>query len=125
MHLSFDEKAPSPMVTDIPYPMTGEEPNATEVNETHRGLKSRHVQLIALGGCIGTGLFVGSGTILARSGPGSLFVAYCIMSFVIWSVMNALGEMTTYLPIRGASPTMFVHRFSDESAAFATGWNYW
>ncbi|VVT48789.1 uncharacterized protein SAPINGB_P001952 [Magnusiomyces paraingens] len=131
MSYEIDEKTPTPMVTDIPYPMTGEEPeydsmqNGTGHGETRRGLKSRHVQLIALGGCIGTGLFVGSGTILSRSGPGSLFVAYCIMSFVIWSVMNALGEMTTYLPIHGASPTMYVHRFSDPSTAFATGWNYW
>lgn len=110
---------------DLEHVISPENPPGETYSETHRGLKSRHVQLIALGGCIGTGLFVGSGTILARSGPGSLFVAYCIMSFVIWSVMNALGEMTTYLPIRGAAPTLYVHRFADPSTAFATGWNYW
>lgn len=92
---------------------------------THRGLKSRHVQLIALGGCIGTGLFVGSGAILHNSGPASLLLAYIIMSFVIWTIMNCLGEMTTYLPLSGASPPMYIHRFADESTAFAAGWNYW
>lgn len=47
------------------------------------------------------------------------------MSFVIWSIMNCLGEMTTYLPVEGVSPTMFVNRFADKSLGFATGWNYW
>jgi yeast amino acid transporter len=93
--------------------------------DTKRALKSRHVQLIALGGCIGTGLFVGSGAILSNSGPASLLLAYIIMSFVIWSVMNVLGEMTTYVPVAGASPPMYIERFADKSLAFAAGWNYW
>ncbi|ODQ64626.1 hypothetical protein NADFUDRAFT_71070 [Nadsonia fulvescens var. elongata DSM 6958] len=92
---------------------------------TRRALKSRHVQLIALGGCIGTGLFVGSGTILAHSGPASLLLAYIVMSFVIWTIMNVLGEMTTYLPLTGASAPMYINRFADKSLAFATSWNYW
>ncbi|EPX73408.1 proline specific permease [Schizosaccharomyces octosporus yFS286] len=96
-----------------------------QLGETRRALKSRHVQLIALGGCIGTGLFVGSGQSLAQSGPASLFLAYIVMSFVIWSVMNVLGEMNTYLPIAGASPSLYIDRFVDKSLAFATGWNYW
>lgn len=92
---------------------------------TKRALKSRHVQLIALGGCIGTGLFVGSGAMLSNSGPASILLAYIIMSFLIYVIMNALGEMATYLPIAGASPPMYVNRFVDESLAFACGWNYW
>ena len=101
------------------------EGSVDKFGETHRGLKSRHVQLIALGGCIGTGLFVGSGAILHNSGPASLLLAYLIMSFVIYTIMNCLGEMTTYLPLKGTSPPMFIHRFADESTAFAAGWNYW
>jgi len=101
------------------------EGEVSKYGETRRGLKSRHVQLIALGGCIGTGLFVGSGAILANSGPGSLFLVYIIMSFIIWTIMNCLGEMTTYLPIKGASPPMYIYRFADQSTAFAAGWNYW
>lgn len=54
-----------------------------------------------------------------------MLCAYIIMSFVIWTVMNALGEMTTFLPIDGASPPMYVNRFVDDSMAFACGWNYW
>ncbi|EPY51048.1 proline specific permease [Schizosaccharomyces cryophilus OY26] len=96
-----------------------------QFGETKRALKSRHVQLIALGGCIGTGLFVGSGQALSQSGPASLFLSYVIMSFVIWSVMNVLGEMNTYLPIAGASPPLYVARWVDKSLAFAAGWNYW
>uniref|UniRef100_A0A060T9M7 ARAD1B00352p n=1 Tax=Blastobotrys adeninivorans TaxID=409370 RepID=A0A060T9M7_BLAAD len=113
------------MVTDLPVSKESDDPIAAKYGDVKRGLKSRHVQLIALGGCIGTGLFVGSGTILSNSGPASLLIAYLVMSFIIWVVMNALGEMTTYLPLHGVSPTRFVLRFADESLGFATGWNYW
>lgn len=101
------------------------EPVDVNFGSTERALKSRHVQLIALGGCIGTGLFVGSGTILKNSGPASLLIAYLIMSGVIWTIMNVLGEMTTYMPLKGASPPYFIDRYADKSLAFAAGWNYW
>lgn len=122
-----DRKQPIENFTDLPNDSDVEkiEQEEQKFGQTHRGLKSRHVQLIALGGCIGTGLFVGSGAILANSGPASLLIAYIIMSFVIWTIMNCLGEMTTYLPVSGASPPMYIHRFADESTAFAAGWNYW
>lgn len=119
----INEKQQPVYVSDLP---TSEKETLIDLgNGTHRGLKSRHVQLIALGGCIGTGLFVGSGAILHNSGPASLLVAYLMMSFVIWTIMNCLGEMTTYLPLKGASPPMYINRFADESTAFAAGWNYW
>lgn len=117
------------MVTDLPQEnfekASFAEGETSKYGETHRGLKSRHIQLIALGGCIGTGLFVGSGAILHNSGPASLLLAYLIMSFIIWTIMNCLGEMTTYLPVKGASPIMYIYRFADQSTAFAAGWNYW
>lgn len=94
-------------------------------NDVHRGLKSRHVQLIALGGCIGTGLFVGSGGALSSAGPAGLLTAYLIMAIVLYFVMNPLGEMTTYLPIRGVSCSGLVSRYADPSLGFACGWNYW
>ncbi|KAL7271633.1 hypothetical protein RUND412_005597 [Rhizina undulata] len=96
-----------------------------QYGETHRGLKSRHIQLIALAGCIGTGLFVGSGSILAAVGPANLLLAYIFMSSIIWAVMNVLAEMTTYLPVRGVSVPYFVNRFVEPSLAFTAGWNYW
>ncbi|KAH7029145.1 amino acid permease/ SLC12A domain-containing protein [Microdochium trichocladiopsis] len=94
-------------------------------HQLQRGLKSRHIQFLALGGAIGTGLFIGSGQILALVGPAPLFMAYLSMMMVVWVVMNDLAEMTTYLPMKGISIPYFVSRFLDDSLAFADGWNYW
>lgn len=106
--------------------MTGEV-NALTVThgETHRGLSSRHIQFLALGGCIGTGLFVGSGATLSLVGPAPLLMSYIAMSSVVWVVMNVLGEMSTYLPVKGVSVPYFVNRFTEPSLAFAVGYNYW
>ena len=90
-----------------------------------RGLKSRHIQFLALGGAIGTGLFVGSGLILSSTGPAPLFMAYLSMMAIVWVVMNCLAEMVTYLPMRGITVPYFVDRFVDPSLGFAAGWNYW
>ncbi|EGV62371.1 hypothetical protein CANTEDRAFT_99379 [Yamadazyma tenuis ATCC 10573] len=90
----------------------------------HRGLKSRHVQLLALGGCIGTGLFIGSGGALSVAGPASLFLSYCIMLVVIFFVMNMLGEMITFLPLPGNGAQSFVKDYVDDSLGFAISWNY-
>ncbi|WVF69395.1 hypothetical protein IAT40_004171 [Kwoniella sp. CBS 6097] len=68
--------------------------------ETHRALKSRQISMIAIGGAIGTGLVIGSGTSLARSGPGSLFISYVIMGMVCFGVLLALGEMSTKFPTK-------------------------
>ena len=71
--------------------------------DTQRGLKSRHIQFIALGGCVGTGLFVGTGAILSVAGGANLFLAFVVMSMIVWSLMNSLAEMTSYLPVSGVS----------------------
>lgn len=92
---------------------------------TKRGLSSRQVQFLALGGAIGTGLFVGTGSTLASVGPAPLLMGYMLMSAVVWGIMNVLAEMTTYLPLEGLSVPYFVNRFVEPSLAFATGWNYW
>lgn len=105
-------------------PAESSEYNLAARNEQlERGLKSRHIQFLALGGAIGTGLFVGSGAILASTGPAPLLMAYLGMLFVVWAVMNCLAEMATYLPMRGITVPYFVDRFLDPSLAFATGWN--
>ncbi|KAF9314274.1 hypothetical protein BGZ91_006043 [Linnemannia elongata] len=98
---------------------------ANKHDQLERGLKSRHIQFLALGGAIGTGLFIGSGSILSSTGPASLFLAYLSMTVVVWTVMNNLAEMVTYLPMRGITVPYFVGRFLDPSLAFAVGWNYW
>lgn len=93
--------------------------------ETQRGLKSRHIQFLALGGAIGTGLFIGSGAILATAGPAPLLMAYLSNMLIVWVVMNDLAEIVTYLPMKGITIPYFVGRFVDKSLAFAAGYNYW
>ncbi|CAI4214237.1 unnamed protein product [Parascedosporium putredinis] len=94
-------------------------------DQLQRGLKSRHIQFMALGGAIGTGLFVGSGLILSTLGPAPLFMGYMSMMMIVWNIMNNLGEMATYLPLKGVSVPYFVERFVEPSLGFACGWNYW
>jgi amino acid transporter len=94
-------------------------------DQLKRGLKSRHIQFLALGGAIGTGLFVGSGAILSTVGPAPLWMAYLCMMMIVYVVMNGLGEIVTFLPLKGLSIPYFVDRFVDPSLAFASGWNYW
>lgn len=90
----------------------------------HRQLKNRHIQMISIGGVIGTGLFLGTSTSLANGGPVGLFLGYTIMSSVCIGVMLSLGELVTYLPIAGGHITLS-GRFVDPALAFAMGWNYW
>ncbi|VEU21280.1 DEKNAAC102646 [Brettanomyces naardenensis] len=90
-----------------------------------RGLRARQVQLIALAGAIGTGLFVGSGSALAVAGPAPLLTGYLILCIFVWSVMNQLAEMVTYLPLPGrATPYALCLRYTgNRSLAFAAGIN--
>ncbi|KAI1378078.1 proline-specific permease [Hypoxylon crocopeplum] len=123
-----DEAGPgAPEPKDFDYTVSHRvgEVNLNSGHQLQRGLKSRHIQFLALGGAIGTGLFIGSGQILATTGPAPLFMAYLSMMMVVWVVMNDLAEMVTYLPMRGISIPYFVGRFVDPSLAFADGWNYW
>ncbi len=85
-----------------------------------RKLKSRHLQMIAIGGTIGTGLFIGSGGALASSGPAGALIAYAFVGTLVYSVMVALGEMATFIPVSGAFTT-FAARFVDPSLGFAMG----
>lgn len=90
-----------------------------------RGLKSRHLSLIALGGSIGTGLFLGSGLILATCGPASFLIAFIIMSFVVYNVMEYFAEIVLFRPIPGNGPIAFVNDYLSPSFGFAVGYNYW
>ncbi|WQF80855.1 Putative amino acid permease/ SLC12A domain-containing protein [Colletotrichum destructivum] len=112
---------------DVNFAALSGDPNSliNSQDQLQRGLKSRHIQFLALGGAIGTGLFVGSGSILSTVGPAPLFMGYLSMMMVVWNIMNNLGEMATYLPLKGISIPYFVERFVEPSLAFAAGWNYW
>lgn len=88
---------------------------------THRGLKARHIQLIGIGGTIGTALYVQIGRGLLNGGPGSLFIAFTFWCLFILAVTISMAEMVTYLPI--SSPFIrFSGRYVDEAFGFATGW---
>lgn len=95
-----------------------------EKSEVVRGLKSRHIQLIALGGAIGTGLFIGSGSALSVCGPAPLLTSYMITAFCVWLVMNQLGEMVIFLPISGnASVYALTKKYLNSPLSFTAGWN--
>ncbi|MDR3596220.1 amino acid permease [Clostridium sp.] len=88
-----------------------------------RGLKNRHVQLLAIGGAIGTGLFLGSGRSIHLAGPSILF-AYMITGTILFFVMRALGELLLS-NLNYHSFVDFVYDYLGERAAFITGWTYW
>jgi len=88
-----------------------------------RKLKGRHLQMIAIGGSIGTGLFVASGKALAAGGPASLLLAFSIIGGMLYCTCQALGELAVIFPIAG-SFSSWATRFLDPSWGFAMGWNY-
>ncbi|NQD79174.1 amino acid permease [Pseudomonas seleniipraecipitans] len=88
-----------------------------------RGLKNRHIQLIALGGAIGTGLFLGSAGVMASAGP-SMILGYAIGGFIAFLIMRQLGEMIVEEPVAG-SFSHFAHAYWGPFAGFLSGWNYW
>jgi amino acid transporter len=90
----------------------------------HRGLKSRHITMIAIGGAIGTGLIIGTGKALQQSGPGSILISYTFTGFLVWIVMCALGEMAAWLP-HASGFSGYASRFCDPALGFALGWTYW
>ena len=83
-----------------------------------RKLSARQVQMIAIGGTIGTGLFLGTGKSLATGGPASMLIAYAIVGAIVFLTMLALGEMAAYVPIAGSFCT-FAGRYVDDSLGFA------
>ncbi len=93
-------------------------------NELQRGLKARHMNMIAIGGAIGTGLFVALGGSLSKAGPGGALLAYGVIGIMVYFLMTSLGEMSTYMPVSGAFET-YATKFVDPALGFALGWNYW
>lgn len=95
----------------------------SENQNLSRGLKNRHVQLLAIGGAIGTGLFLGSGRSIHLAGPSILF-AYMITGVILFFVMRALGELLLS-NLNYHSFVDFVYDYLGSTAAFITGWTYW
>jgi len=89
-----------------------------------RGMESRHIQMISMGGVIGTGLFLGTASALHDAGPAGLVLGYIVMGSVSWVVMGCLGEMVAHLPIAGGHVSL-AERFVSRSLSFTMGYNYW
>ncbi len=110
-------------------PRTSDNPNLTDAEKAalasplQRSLKNRHIQMIAIGGAIGTGLFIGSGSALATGGPAALLIAWILVGIMIFCTVHALGELSVAFPVAGAFSTYSI-RFISPSWGFAMGWNY-
>ncbi|KAI9843287.1 MAG: hypothetical protein M1837_006502 [Sclerophora amabilis] len=119
----------SPLETKHEY-SSGEGPagDAAVVNldhrSLHRGLKARHITMIAIGGAIGTGLIIGTGAALAKAGPAAIFISYSMVGFLVYLVMCALGEMAAWLPLASGF-TGYATRFVDPALGFSLGYTYW
>lgn len=95
----------------------------SENNGLVRKLKNRHIQMIAFGGAIGTGLYYGSAEAIRLAGPAAI-LAYLIGGFIIYLIMRMLGEMSTQEPVAGAF-SYFAHKYWGDFPGFFAGWNYW
>jgi aromatic amino acid transport protein AroP len=94
-----------------------------EPHKLKRGLQNRHIQLIALGGAIGTGLFLGIGPAAVLAGP-SVILGYALAGIIAFFIMRQLGEMVVEEPVSG-SFSHFANKYWGSFAGFASGWNYW
>ena len=92
--------------------------------ELRRDLKARHLSMIAIGGSIGTGLFVASGATIAQAGPGGALLAYGVIGLMVYFLMTSLGELAAFMPVSGSFAT-YGARYVDPGFGFALGWNYW
>jgi AAT family amino acid transporter len=91
--------------------------------QLQRRLTPRHITFMALGMCIGAGLFLGSASTIKLAGP-SVLVAYVFGGAMIFIIMRALGEMAAHEPIAGSFST-YAHKYLGPYAGYLTGWNYW
>ena len=97
---------------------------ASNDGNLRRKLRTRHLTMIAIGGSIGTGLFVASGASVSQAGPGGALAAYALIGLMVYFLMTSLGEMAAYMPVAGSFST-YGARFVDPAFGFAIGWNYW
>ncbi|MCJ1656437.1 amino acid permease [Staphylococcus sp. NRL 16/872] len=95
-----------------------------EDNNMKRGLNSRHISMIAIGGAIGTGLFVATGSVVAQAGPGGAILAYLLIGVMLYFLMSSIGELATFYPVSG-SFSSYATRFVDPSLGFTMGWLYY
>ncbi|KAK4179487.1 putative amino-acid permease [Triangularia setosa] len=97
--------------------------DGASVDSLDRTMKTRHLHMIAIGGSIGAGFFVGSGKALATGGPATLLIDFAIIGIMMFNTVYALGELAVMFPVSGGFYT-YSTRFIDPSWGFAMGWNY-
>ncbi|WFP96269.1 amino acid permease [Acinetobacter sp. ANC 7201] len=95
-----------------------------QTQQLKRKLSARHLNMIAIGGSIGTGLFLASGATIANAGPGGALLAYGLIGIMIYFLMTSLGELATHNPTAGAFFT-YGTKYVEGGFGFALGWNYW
>ncbi len=91
--------------------------------DLHRGLKARHIELIALGGIIGSCYFLGTGQVVAQVGPAA-FLAYILGGVIVYLTMLCMGELAVAIPISGSFIT-YAADYISPTVACGTGWSYW
>jgi amino acid transporter len=120
----MNDKMKEPDMSKVESTRLGQQFDIAQQPGTKRNIKSRHAQMIAIGGSIGTSLFVGTGQALAIGGPGFLFLAYILMSILVYGMVTAVVEVGTYTPVAGSSMASFASRYASSSLGFALGWLY-
>ena len=121
MAIEEDIKHQEPTVSDVPKVEAGD---VVDIPAVKRNLSARHVQLMAVAGAIGVGLFVGTGGVLVKAGTISLTLGYMFYGLCfIWPLTLHVGEMCAWLPIRG-SLFGLATRLVDPALGFAMGWTY-
>ncbi|SPA40455.1 lysine-specific permease, APC family [Cupriavidus taiwanensis] len=102
----------------------GHQHPVVEHDDLQRKLKARHLTMIAVGGAVGTGLFVASGASIAQAGPGGALLMYMLIGLMVYCLMTSLGELAVHMPVAGSFVT-YSALYVDEGFGFALGWNYW
>src|SRR3990167_8836122 len=93
-------------------------------HKLQRRLNARILNMIAIGGSIGTGIFLASGSAISMAGPGGTLLAYLITGIMVYFLMTSLGEMAAFMPSTGSFYT-YATKFIDPALGYALGWNYW
>jgi amino acid transporter len=114
---SYDMEAPS-TEDNIGWSSNGE-------HTTHRGFKPRHSQMIAIGGAIGTSIFIGTALVLRTGGPLFLLLAYSILCAITYAIMTGIAEVASYMPVHGGTMSFYGHKYVSSSMGFALGYLYW
>ncbi|CAM1507450.1 Fc.00g070910.m01.CDS01 [Cosmosporella sp. VM-42] len=115
---------PEPGLTMVDSSQPGQQFRVSDRTGTKRQIKSRHAQMLAIGGSIGTNLFIGSGYVLAVGGPGLLLLAFCLMAIFVFGIVTTICELGAFIPLPGNSMASLGSRYISRSFGFAMGWLY-